>query len=845
LHPFLAALLAVAADSAAIVPRVPASPADSAGLAPAAPSDTLPREVRRFPPIEVAAGRLHDMRSNATVHRVTPEALRDLPITSLTQALALQPGVVALGEDLHVRGGRAGETQWTLAGLVLNEPLRDRAPELPVMAVQYADLIAGGLDAEYAGALAGVVDLRTWNPSARAGGAVRWLTTARQGTSFDWVGARGSVPLRVAGLGLVAAGETRLDDQYLPGRPSRGREEVLGGHFGWRNDNHMLGWAKLAPVKGPQRYSIEATGSRVISQPYDPMISWNDSLLVYFLSQACDLCPPYLDSTMRYYRASDHQPMTETRRLTTLAQASGMGSRLPWRVAFSWQHGSELTSPGLTQDPKNLLPSQKLKFGDDMDPERDPFRAYFGEWAYFKRTRFDRLQGAANATWVQSSKSRIGFGAGMSWDDVELYELDAVASTSSLIDSLRTFHTRAPGGWAYVQQRWEHEGLVWNGGLRLQAFSAGGDARAPAGSGSAGQVPDKVSPGTHWTLSPRLGLAFPLSVRDAFSVSYARIHQPPGREYLSDSRLLIYSRHPLGDPALEPGELITYQAGVKHVFDTRWAAQVSLFQRDLYGQVGIINDPYFGNTFRARYANSEYGHATGVEFALLGGPAPAPAAGTRPHPGWRDRLLSAELGARLTIMTSHGTISSPDGWYYGMPYGFRPLPIGEHPLDWDRGQVFTFDAIWRESHAYTVAWVTQFSTGARWTPTVAYTGTPGGPVAATDLSAVNSRELPGRERTDVAVRLEPGVLRGVRLLLEVRNLFDSRGEAFASLAGFPNPTINTLRDDYGGYRTDTKNGGGAYWDPRANGGRGGWVPVNDARLQLPPRSVRLGIEAGL
>ena len=57
MHPFLAALLAVAADSAAIVPRVPLSPTDSAAFTPAAPSDTLPREVRRFPPIEVAAGR--------------------------------------------------------------------------------------------------------------------------------------------------------------------------------------------------------------------------------------------------------------------------------------------------------------------------------------------------------------------------------------------------------------------------------------------------------------------------------------------------------------------------------------------------------------------------------------------------------------------------------------------------------------------------------------------------------------------------------------------------------------------------------------------------------------------
>jgi hypothetical protein len=30
-----------------------------------------------------------------------------------------------------------------------------------------------------------------------------------------------------------------------------------------------------------------------------------------------------------------------------------------------------------------------------------------------------------------------------------------------------------------------------------------------------------------------------------------------------------------------------------------------------------------------------------------------------------------------------------------------------------------------------------------------------------------------------------------------------------------------------------------------NGGAGGWVPVNDPRLQMNPRVVRLGIEMGL
>jgi hypothetical protein len=801
--------------------------------------------VRHFPAIEVSAGRVHDMRSSATVHVVTADALRDLPVTSLSQILALQPGVVAVGEDIHVRGGRAGETQWTLDGLTLNEPLRDRAPEVPLMAVERANLLAGGFDAEYAGSLAGVIDLKTWNPSERPSGALRWLSTGRTGTAYDWLGARGSTPLGVAGLGIVGAGEMRLDDQFLPQRASRGRDEFLGRSFGWRNDNHVLGWGKLAPVANPQSLSLEVMGSRVVSQPYDPMMSWDDSVLTYVQFAPCDICPPTLDSITSYYRASDHQPMTETRRLVATLQASRLGPRVQWHAATSWQHGSELTSPGLTRDPTNLFPADKVRFGNDQDPERDAFRAYSGAWPYFKRSRFDRWQGALSAAYQQSPNSRFEAGAGMQYDDVESYELDTVLPTSVFVDSLRTYHTHAPGGWAYVQHRGEHEGLVWNTGLRLQMFSAG-NASAPNGvSAAAGPLPDTQAPGPMWTLSPRVGLAMPLTVRDAFSASYARIHQAPGRDYLSDDRLLIYSRHPLGSPTLEPSELITYQIGLKHLIDARWSLQMSVFHRDLYGQIGIVNDPYFSGTFRPRYQNSEYGHATGFEVALLAGsrPGATPAKGSQ---STLKRFLAGEFSLRYTQMDAYGTISGPDGWYYGEPFGFRPLPIGEHPLDWDHGPMFGFDAVWREPHVFTFAWVTQLSGGARWTPTNdTLTASGGPPGTSPNLSAVNSRQLPGVERTDISLRLEPPVLRGARVLFDVRNLFDSGGDAFVSVAGFPNPTVNSRRDDYAGYRTLTGNGGAAFWDTRLNGGKGGWSPLTDARVQRTPRSVRMGIEIGL
>ena len=804
------------------------------------------RIVRRFPAIEVSAGRLGDPRSSATVHRVSSDDLRDLPLASLAQAIALQPGVIAVGEDIHVRGGRAGETQWTLAGLTLNEPLRDRAPEVPLMAVESADLLAGGLDAEYAGALAGVIALQTRDPLPHPAGALRWLSDGRRSGAYDWLGARGSLPLHAAGLGVVGALEARLDDQQMPGRHSRGRTELLGQRFGWRNDNHLGAWAKLAPIAHPRSVSLELLASRTVQQPWDPMFAYDDSVRFRFLNTLCLSCPPFLDSTVTYYRGTDHQPMSESRRLVATLQATRLGTRVQWHVATSWQHTSELTSPGLTRDPDDLYGDGKVEFGLSNDPRLDPLSAIRGTPPYFRRASADRWQAGISGVLQHSSKSRFEAGAGMLYDTAESFELDSALPTVAGIDTVRRYHTRAPGAWGYVQHRGEREGLVWNTGLRVQMFSAGDASAARGNSLSTGlPQPDVRGPGAIWTLSPRIGIALPLTERDAFSASYARIHQSPARDLLSDDRAEGYNRRPLGSPTLEPGELVTYQMGLQHRFNARWAAQASLFHRDLYGQVGVANEQYFPRFYRPRYANSEYGHATGFELALLTNRVPDDARAPGPR-SWRQWLLSGEFALRYTQTDALGSLSGTDGWSYGAPSGFRAIATAEHPLDWDRGPAFEFDAVWSKPHAYTLAIVTQASGGARWTPTIdTLTATGGPPGSFPNLKAVNSRQLPQLVHTDVSLRLEPPVLHGARVLIDVRNLFGAQTATAVSVPGYPHPAINTERDDNAGYRTLTGFDGAAYWDPRLNGGRGGWVALDDPRLRMPARSVRLGLEIGL
>jgi hypothetical protein len=114
----------------------------------------------------------------------------------------------------------------------------------------------------------------------------------------------------------------------------------------------------------------------------------------------------------------------------------------------------------------------------------------------------------------------------------------------------------------------------------------------------------------------------------------------------------------------------------------------------------------------------------------------------------------------------------------------------------------------------------------------------------TDLGVVNSERLKWTESTNVNARWTPSFLHGLTFGLEARNLFDDRSERAVTVDGYPNPLINTVYDDYSAYRTETGQGGGAFWVPSAPGSTTGtWVPVNDARLFYPPRAVRLSVGA--
>jgi len=774
------------------------------------PDSTPARVVRRFAPIEVVGGRIHDMRSSETVHRITAESLSQLPITSLADAVGLQNGVVAVGEDLHVRGGRSGELQWSLLGIALNEPLGERAPELPLFAISSVELLDGGLEATHGGSLAGVLDLHTFDPTPQPSLAARWLTGARLGNGGDHAAVRASSALPRFGLGWVAAADAELDDQGLPALRSRGRKQFLGSRFGWRNDNHLRAWAKLAPLEQPRSRSLEVFASRVVRQPYNPMFAFDDSIRIAYQPSPTS---PDLDTIAVRYRAADHALMSDERTIGGVLSAGGVSPVRQWRASLGWVRQTSLTSVGLRPAIALVLPADRVRFGDFNRPDRSPFLAYSGDTPYLRRSLAQRWLGSASYGRQLARGQNLKLGLGASLDEVQLHELDDGGPEYHGVDTLRQFHAWAPGGFAFLQHRWEQGGLLWNAGLRLQLYTAG---------------PQAAQAKSHWSWAPRFGFAYPVSVRDAFSLSYVRLHQPPAREYLYDSRLLIYNRNPLGNEQLTPSEVISWQAALKHRFDDGWSMQASVFYRDVFAQVGVRNDPFYANTYRPRYQSIESGSATGYEFALLGA-----------------RRDVGEWSLRYTYMNAYGSMSDEEGWNDGPAVGERAQSIGTHPLDWDRQHLVTLDLSLRARRHWSVAWITQAQSGAPWTPTSRVNALPGEPTYATGLGEMNTRRLPWSETSTLAVRYQHRWLARARLALDVRNVFNGHVQQDVSVSGYPNPFINTQNDEYAGYRTDTGRSGGGYFNDPDQNGFGQWIAVDDPRLFQRPRAMRLGLEWGL
>ncbi len=151
----------------------------------------------------------------------------------------------------------------------------------------------------------------------------------------------------------------------------------------------------------------------------------------------------------------------------------------------------------------------------------------------------------------------------------------------------------------YAQDRFSFEGMYTKFGLRLDYYKSD---RYPA----------------KWKISPRLGIAYPLSKSGKIYFNYGSFCQlPESYELLGMCNMYTDSIKLLGNPDLDLPEKFSFELGFEKSFLEQYAFHVSGYYNGYDNQIAeeALNDTAGGFTYMT-YSNNYYGNIQGFVFSL-------------------------------------------------------------------------------------------------------------------------------------------------------------------------------------------------------------------------------------
>ncbi len=377
--------------------------------------------------------------------------------------------------------------------------------------------------------------------------------------------------------------------------------------------------------------------------------------------------------------------------------------------------------------------------------------------------------------------------------------------------SANIFHNYAPLTAFYAQDRWEYQGMVVNGGIRYDLFSPGSGVEILLRA-------EGVDPNIQrykQALSPRLGLAFPITDRDVFHFHYGRFIQAPANNFLFQTQDPNSGQGTLGNPDLDPETTISYQAGIKHQFSEHVVGDFALFYKDIYSLITTTSaqDTISGTQF-FRFINRAYASARGIELTLA-------------------RQFADNYGGQIAYTLSFADGVASDATFGATSAaGLTHLPTRELPLDWDERHSLSLSLRLADPGSWGGSIIYSFGSGFPYTPAFRY-------VRRQDPDLENSERHPATHSLSLQAEKYFNVWgQDLTLFFDGRNLLDQDQIATATPQIFPG--LRYADYAYHFYLTEMGDYGGAYLADMDGDGEDEYHPVNDPRVYAPHRIFRIG-----
>jgi outer membrane receptor for ferrienterochelin and colicin len=263
-------------------------------------------------------------------------------------------------------------------------------------------------------------------------------------------------------------------------------------------------------------------------------------------------------------------------------------------------------------------------------------------------------------------------------------------------------------------------------------------------------------------LSPRLGIAYPITDRGVIHFSYGHFFQIPEFQYLYSNPDFKFSQAGgytiMGNADLNPQRTIMYEIGLQQQITNDIGIDVTLFYRDVRDWVGtspLIQTPRPDIQY-SQYENKDYSNVRGVTFKL-------------------EKRYSMGFSARLdySFQVAEGTYSNPNDAFNSLTSQEEPR-LNLIPLNWDQNHTINGSLIW-DMKGWTFSMVGRYWTGRPYTPGFTVGSVVGG--AAQIGLKENSARLPNQKSVDLYVNRRFDVAgMGLNVFLNIYNVFDIRDE---------------------------------------------------------------------
>lgn len=791
------------------------------------------RTVSTMQEVEVRAEKKIDTKSSMAKQSISAEKLKEIPVDNLSQAVATKAGIVAQGGQLHFRGGRGGEVKFQFDGVEATDPAFGNSANIAGLAVAGTDVISGGFDAEYGNALSGVVAVTTKEGTDRFGGDVRW-DTDRYGDptkTFDnydrfQFGVGGPTPIK--NLTYFLTYEGTWQDTYLRSSLTHPRRTLMDFiQLGNRQNNQINTNFKLAYRMNPRnKFTFETINNRTVATPYNHMWSRKGYVALTYdtlrnsLGQVDRLNPRYgswsplkLDSTYVAMNMPDHMPTTDDRyQQFTTVWTNQLSDKSVWTTRLSSLNFNTLVSVG-NKEPWEYDTQNPFYWTGNtvVGTENNIYFATHGDFPTFQHRRTSVYNVKSDLSTRRWKQHTVKTGIEGKYNRVENLNLSSPnAESNGLPGATRSEYVNYnPEGAAYLQDRWEFEGLVLNAGIRFDLFTPGDQISS---------VDLRSGDRYKKQFSPRLGIAYPVSDRDVLSFHYGWTFQTPARSFIFENRGISSTVGIRGNPDLEPETNIAYQAGVQHLFSKDIAGTFSVFFKDIYGLITVRQERDENGNLISVYFNGDYASARGFETSISKS---------------FSHKFSADISYTYSIAT--GVASDPNQALQFFNGGRLYLPISEQALDWDQRNTVNINATVRDPGKWGLRMLWSYGSGFPFTPTFRNDRRP-------DPVLNNSRRQPSESRLtldgDKFYRIWG---QNVMLFVDARNVLDSKNISSLGQGSAPNPYVNAAGNDYLIYYTETGRAGGAYLQDINGDNVLDWVPVHDPRVFEEGRNVRMGI----